>query len=74
MKISPTMTVLTLETELWEKYGLSVQIFRHSGNMWIETSLTGSWTLEQQNHEGEQLTTGGNQQYNLDPTDRDQAD
>jgi hypothetical protein len=37
--------------------GLYVQVFRKSGNLWIETTFTDDWTLEQQNNEGELLST-----------------
>lgn len=33
--------------------GLPVQVFRKSGDHWIETSLTSDWTLDQQNKEAE---------------------
>ena len=36
--------------------GLYVQVFRKSGNLWIETTFTDDWTLEQQNREGELLS------------------
>ncbi|UKJ06726.1 hypothetical protein [Solitalea lacus] len=55
--IAPKRTVAMIENDFWEKFGLSVQVFRKSGNLWIETSLTDNWTLEQQNYEGEQLST-----------------
>jgi hypothetical protein len=42
---------------LWQEFGLCVQVFRKSGNHWIETSLTNSWTLEQQNREGFELSS-----------------
>lgn len=36
--------------------GLYVQVFRRSGSLWIETTFTDDWTLEQQNREGELLS------------------
>ncbi|MNF16790.1 hypothetical protein D3C80_2199700 [compost metagenome] len=45
-----------VEKDFWEKLGLSAQIFRKSGNLWIETSLTDDWTLARQNDEGFQLS------------------
>jgi hypothetical protein len=50
------MTVTAFEKEMWERFGLLVQVFRQSGKMWIETSLTDSWTLERQNAEGYELS------------------
>ena len=54
--VAQHQTVNDLEKEFWERFGLSAQVFRKSGNLWIETSLTDSWTLEQQNHEGYEMS------------------
>ncbi len=43
------------EKSFFKKFGLCIQIFRKSGNVWLETSATDDWTLLQQNEEGEQL-------------------
>lgn len=56
LHISPENSVAQIEKELWEKFGLSAQIFRKSGKLWIETSLTDSWTLERQNREGFEMS------------------
>jgi hypothetical protein len=55
ISISSTMTVAELEQTFREKYGLNVQLFRKSGKVWLETTVTDSWTLEQQNNQGEAL-------------------
>lgn len=54
--ISPTMTVVDLEQRFADVYGLGVQVFRKSGNVWLETSVTDGWTLEDQNKQGEALS------------------
>lgn len=54
--ITPEMTVEELERVFSEQYGLHVQLFRKSGKMWLETSVTDSWTLELQNSQGEALS------------------
>jgi hypothetical protein len=73
--ISSADEVRKVEGDLWQNFGLSVQIFRKSGNLWIETSLTDSWTLEQQNREGLELSGAPKSPYkeaeDLDLTDRD---
>jgi len=51
--ITGSMTAGELEQRFADVYGLSVQVFRRSGNMWLETTVTDSWTLDQQNAEGE---------------------
>ena len=48
-------TVQQLEAEFDEKFGLFIQVFRKSGSIWLETSKTDNWTLEQQNEEGRSL-------------------
>ena len=49
------MTVNELEQRFSDVYGLGVQVFRKSGNVWLETTVTDGWTLEQQNKQGESL-------------------
>lgn len=53
--IVPEMTVNELEQHFADVYGLGVQVFRKSGNVWLETTVTDGWTLAQQNKEGESL-------------------
>lgn len=55
--ITGDVTVKELETTLLENFGLAAQIFRKSGNVWIETSLTDSWTLDRQNREGMEMSS-----------------
>ena len=54
--ISPLSSVAQLEQDFNTIYGLSVQVFRRSGNVWLETTVTDSWTLTDQNEQGESLT------------------
>lgn len=54
--ITPQMTVAELEQNFMNIYGLSVQVFRKSGNAWLETTVTDSWTLENQNQQGRSLS------------------
>ena len=54
--ITPHMIVADLEQNFRDVYGLSVQVFRKSGNAWLETSVTDNWTLEKQNKQGEELS------------------
>ncbi len=42
------MPVWQLERLFENEYGLHVQLFRRSGNTWLETSVTDNLTLEQQ--------------------------
>ena len=54
--ITPDMTVNEVEQTFGKKYGLGVQIFRKSGKVWLETTVTDSWTLKEQNKQGEELS------------------
>lgn len=70
--VSGTSTVSKLENSFEEQFGLYVQVFRKSGSIWLETSATDSWTLDQQNEEGRSL----HQHFKIDidkeePNDRD---
>lgn len=56
IEIIPTMTVGELESLFSEQFGLSIQVFRKSGKVWLETSVTDHWTLQEQNMEGEDLS------------------
>lgn len=75
LKVEKDEKVSDLENELWKNFGLSAQVFRRSGNLWIETSLTDSWTLEQQNREGLEMSSAHKNPYKEaeenDLTDRD---
>lgn len=51
--ITPETKVSELESEFQDKFGLSAQVFRQSGEVWLETSVTDSWTLKEQNEQGE---------------------
>jgi hypothetical protein len=56
IQIDSEMTVAELERQFRELYGLNVQLFRKSGKLWLETSVTDGWTLEAQNNQGEALS------------------
>jgi hypothetical protein len=72
IEINEFETVSALESKLWDKFGLSAQVFRKSGNLWIETSLTDSWTLLRQNEEGREFSSLKHiAKEDLDLTDRD---
>ncbi|MDX1667421.1 MAG: hypothetical protein R3350_09340 [Saprospiraceae bacterium] len=52
LKVSPSMAVAEFEKKMLDTYGLNVQVFRKSGNLWMQTTSTDHWTLEQQNRKG----------------------
>ena len=53
LNIQGNMKVSTLEDRFWNEYGLNVQVFRRSGNLWLQTTTTDHWTLSEQNGKGE---------------------
>lgn len=53
LEIHPSTTVMDLEQEFQNTFGLSTQVFRKSGDVWIETTVTDDWTLAKQNEEAE---------------------
>lgn len=55
--LEPTSTVEQIEAAFQDSFGLSVQIFRLSGDLWIETMNTDKWTLEEQNSTGEEMSS-----------------
>lgn len=56
--ITPQMTVSELEQHFADVYGLSVQVFRKSGDVWLETTTTDNWSLEKQNQKAIDFMTG----------------
>jgi hypothetical protein len=55
INIGRDRTINDVKKDFFEKADLIVQIYRKSGNVWVETSHTNHWPLEQQNFEGEQM-------------------
>ena len=50
--IKPNDTVGEIEGTLKNLFGLNVQIFRKSKELWLQTSATDGWTIEKQNLKG----------------------
>jgi hypothetical protein len=55
-RISNEQTVADIEIFFRREYNLIIQVLRKSGKAWLETSVTGDWSLSKQNSEGEQLS------------------
>jgi hypothetical protein len=51
------MKVNELENIFQQKFSLSAQVFRKSGNLWLETTMTDNWSLLQQNNHGREIST-----------------
>lgn len=52
VRIHEYRTVADVEHCFRDCFGLCVQVFRKSGNSWIETTATDQWTLAEQNQSG----------------------
>ena len=57
LNVNSDRTIAQIEEDCRELSGLSMQVFRKSGNIWNAISLTDSWTLESQNEAGEFIST-----------------
>ncbi len=57
INLSGSMTVKELEAIFRDDFGINVQVFRNSGNVWLETSSTDEMTLEAQNDLGKEKAT-----------------
>lgn len=53
LEIHKDATVAHIEKSFQDIFGLYAQVFRKSGDLWIETTVTDDWTLEKQNTEAE---------------------
>ena len=53
LSINGHLKVSTLERNFRDIYGLNVQVFRRSGDTWLQTSATDNWTLSEQNNKAE---------------------
>lgn len=49
IKINGLTKVGDLESTFAKNFGLSVQVFRKSGKLWLQTTTTDNWTLAEQN-------------------------
>jgi len=56
IEIIETMTVRELEQNLFNQFGLYVQVSRKSGSLWLETTISDNWILKQQNDHGRELS------------------
>lgn len=58
IEIAEEMKVSELENIFKNQFSLAVQVFRKSGSIWLETTMTDNWTLQQQNNHGREISTG----------------
>lgn len=60
LSINGHLKVKTFEQLFFEQYGLNVQVFRKSGDIWLQTTTTDEWTLTEQNNRGVRAMTDAN--------------
>jgi hypothetical protein len=73
IKITGLMKVSELESLFTKIFGLSVQVFRKSGNVWLQTTATDNWTLAEQNQKGGE-TFNSNEEKIIDSMDRQELE
>jgi len=57
IEVVEEMKVKDLEKIFKDQFSLAAQVFRKSGNLWLETTMTDNWTLQQQNDHGREIST-----------------
>jgi hypothetical protein len=67
ISISESMKVSELEKAFKDIFGLSVQVFRKSNNLWLQTTITDGWSLEKQNQNAKEMNVQEN--LNTEPND-----
>ena len=65
LSIHPNQKISTLESNFEEQYGLYAQVFRRSGNIWLQTGATDCWTLAEANRKGEHSRELYQQKYEV---------
>lgn len=55
LSINGHQKVSTLENHLANDFGINIQVFRKSGNSWLQTTSTDEWTLSEQNNMAKEM-------------------
>jgi hypothetical protein len=55
--VNQSDTVAKTESLLFNSLGLPAQVFRKSGDVWLQTTNTDNWTLKKQNQIAEEMNT-----------------
>lgn len=64
LEVDPNMTVADFEQMMADRFHLYVQLFRRSGNIWLQTTSTDAWILSEQNRKGGSSAEHYNEKYN----------
>ena len=57
LQITSSMTGKELEKKIDDEFGIGVQLYRKSGNLWLEITITDNWTMKQQNDHGCEISS-----------------
>ncbi|MFM9911436.1 MAG: hypothetical protein ACKVOW_19050 [Chitinophagaceae bacterium] len=57
MTLTEDTRVSELENNFRKDFFLNVQVFRKSGGVWLQTTMTDKWTLKQQNEHGKEIAS-----------------
>ena len=57
IEILPCTIVKDFESDFKNKFGLHAKLYRKSGNLWQEITITGTWTMKQQDKTGDEIST-----------------
>ena len=55
LSIDGHLKTSTFEQNFSDTFGVSVQVYRKSGSLWLQTITTDSWTLAEQERKGVQM-------------------
>jgi len=56
LEVNNEMKVSDLEKKLKDSFHLNAQVFRRSGTIWLQTTITDDWTLDKQNKHGMEIS------------------
>jgi hypothetical protein len=66
LSINGHQKVVTLEDHFRDNFGMDIQVFRKSGNTWLQTTNTDHWTLSEQNRKGKEMENSVKEQVAVD--------
>jgi hypothetical protein len=56
IEVFPNTTVKDFENAFENKFGVYAQLYRKSGNLWQEITITDTWTMKQQDETGSEIS------------------
>ena len=55
LSVDGHLKTATFEQNFHDKFGINVQVYRKSGNLWLQTITTDDWTLADQERKGVEM-------------------